>query len=323
MVVRSRLREATGSIAGVEQRKAAGAVGRLHHAGREAALADGRRLLVAGDAEDRDRGAEQVRRRDAESAAQSRTCGQQRRRARGRDRTGRRPIRRVRISSSKVRAALVASVACTVPPVSRHSRKVSTVPKASRPGSARPRARRDVVEQPGDLGGGEVGIEHQPGLVGDGRSRARPRRSVAQASAVRRSCQTIALWMGLPVARSQTNDSLALVGDADGGDVAGRDPGLGDRLARGRDGGGPDLLRVVLDPAGRRIDLAKFVLRGRDRRERGVEHDRARRRGALVDREDVAGHSCAPYSAAALVSRFRSSPYLGACSHANFGIEGH
>ena len=47
--------------AGVEQREAAGAVGRLDHARREAGLADGGGLLVAGDAGDRDRAAEQAR----------------------------------------------------------------------------------------------------------------------------------------------------------------------------------------------------------------------------------------------------------------------
>ena len=45
--------------AGVEQCKAAGAVGRLDHAGRETGLTDGRGLLVAGNACDRDAAAEQ------------------------------------------------------------------------------------------------------------------------------------------------------------------------------------------------------------------------------------------------------------------------
>ena len=43
-------------------------------------------------------------------------------------------------------------------------------------------------------------------------------------SAVRRSCQTMARWMGLPVRRSHTQAGLALVGDADGGDVAAASP---------------------------------------------------------------------------------------------------
>jgi hypothetical protein len=59
MVERSRLREATALSP--EDRKAAGAVGRFHHPGRKAGLADQGRLLVAGDAADRDRAAEQRR----------------------------------------------------------------------------------------------------------------------------------------------------------------------------------------------------------------------------------------------------------------------
>jgi hypothetical protein len=44
------------------------------------------------------------------------------------------------MSNSEVRAALLASVACALPPVSRQSRKLSTVPKASRPEAAASRA---------------------------------------------------------------------------------------------------------------------------------------------------------------------------------------
>ena len=46
----------------------------------------------------------------------------------------------VAMSHNRVRAALVASVAWTAPPVRRQSRKLSTVPKASSPASARARA---------------------------------------------------------------------------------------------------------------------------------------------------------------------------------------
>ena len=44
--------------ANIEQRKTAGAIGRFHHAGLETALADGRSLLIAGNASDRNRRAE-------------------------------------------------------------------------------------------------------------------------------------------------------------------------------------------------------------------------------------------------------------------------
>ena len=61
----------------------------------------------------------------------------------------------------------------------------------------------DMVEDPGDLGRGEIGIEQQPGRRPDQRLGALAL-SCAHSSAVRRSCQTIARWIGSPVARSQT-----------------------------------------------------------------------------------------------------------------------
>ena len=49
-----------------------------------------------------------------------------------------------------------------LPPVSRHSKNVSMVPKARRPFGGRSCAI-DMIEQPGDLGGGKIGIEQQAG----------------------------------------------------------------------------------------------------------------------------------------------------------------
>ena len=51
---------AHGLVPGVEQGKAAGAVGGFHHAGRKAGLADGGGLLIARDAEDRNLASEKV-----------------------------------------------------------------------------------------------------------------------------------------------------------------------------------------------------------------------------------------------------------------------
>jgi hypothetical protein len=75
------------------------------------------------------------------------------------------------------------------------------------------------------------------------------RLSCAQASAVRRSCQTIARWIGRPVLRSQRTGRLTLVRDADGRDARGSDAGLLDGLARRQEDVAPDVLGVVLDPA--------------------------------------------------------------------------
>ena len=66
---------------------------------------------------------------------------------------------------------------------------------------------------------------------------------------------------------------LALVGDADGGDVRRRQAGLGERLARGGELRREDLLRIVLHPAGLRIDLAELALRHRDDAASSVEDD--------------------------------------------------
>ena len=105
--------------------------------------------------------------------------------------------------NSSVREALDASVQCT--------RAAGELP--DEPGvdgaegefaalGARPRAGH-VVEQPGELGAGEIGVEHQPGLAREQR-RVAAARSSSQIAAVRRSCQTMALAIGRPVARSQT-----------------------------------------------------------------------------------------------------------------------
>src|SRR5436305_1608015 len=78
---RSTRRSAFGQsarIARVEQRKAARAVSRFHHARFEAALPDGRGLLIARDAEDAHRPAEQVREGRAELACRVTHLRQQR-----------------------------------------------------------------------------------------------------------------------------------------------------------------------------------------------------------------------------------------------------
>ena len=168
------------------------------------------------------------------------------------------------MSNNSVRAALLASVVCTFPPVSRHSRKQSMVPKASLPASRRGARAFDTLEQPSDLAGGKIRIEQQAGLGGDLRL-------------VAARTQRIAKIGGAPVlpddgivdrlAGSALPDDrgFALIGDADAGDVLGRQAGLRHRRAHGRDRRCPDLLRVVLDPTGRRINLAQLLLRARKR----------------------------------------------------------
>jgi hypothetical protein len=98
---------------------------------------------------------------------------------------------------------------------------------------------------------------------------------------------------GAPRVPVPDHGGFALVGDADGGDVGTGDPRLLDGGAAGGGCGGPQVARVVLDPAGIGVMLRKFLLRGGDGLHACVEKDRAARRGALVDGEDM-GHCGAP-----------------------------
>ena len=97
---------------------------------------------------------------------------------------------------------------------------------------------------------------------------------------------------GLPGGAVPHHGGLALVGDADRGDVLGLQAGLFQRLAADRDRRGPDVLGLVLDPAGRRKMLREFLLRGGGDGDVAAEHDGARGRGALIDGQHE-GHDVA------------------------------
>ena len=145
------------------------------------------------------------------------------------------------MSSSRLRLALVASLACTLPPVSRHSRKHSMVPAASAPFSAAARLPATWSRIQAILVPEKYGSRIRPVLAVTSSS-CPARFSSSQRSAVRRSCQTMALWIGLPVAAVPHDRGLALVGDADAGQRLGVELRLGERVAADLDRGRPDLL---------------------------------------------------------------------------------
>jgi hypothetical protein len=68
---------------------------------------------------------------------------------------------------------------------------------------------------------------------------------------------------------------LALVGDAQRGNVLRRDTGRGQGLARGGELALPDLDGVVLHPAGMGVQLPGLALRHGDDAPFGIEHDAA------------------------------------------------
>ena len=106
--------------AGVGQHERPGAVGALGGAGREARLAEQRRLLVAGDARDRQRRGRGTRRvgvrRSRRSTGPPRAARAAARRTAAHSSADHCPAS---MSNSSVRDALEASVTCRVPPVSR------------------------------------------------------------------------------------------------------------------------------------------------------------------------------------------------------------
>ncbi len=149
-----------------------------------------------------------------------------------------------------------------------------------------------IVEQPGDFGAGEIGIEQQSGLFGESRLQAR----LLQLCAKRRGA-TVLPDDGIVDRYSRRlvpdDDRLALVGDADCRDILRGQVRPLERGLAGRDDTRPDVFGVMLNPAGRRKMLREFLLANADRFHVAIEDDGARRGRALVDGEDVAAH-CSP-----------------------------
>ncbi|MNS44991.1 hypothetical protein D3C72_774490 [compost metagenome] len=142
-----------------------------------------------------------------------------------------------------------------------------------------------VVQDPLHLGAGEVGVQHQAGVLAhvlfqaaglelftDGRGAAAlPDDGVVD---------------GLAGGLFPDNGGFTLVGDADGGDLLAVQAALGQHL--GEDGGlgRPDLHGVVLDPARFRVVLGEFALGGRDYVGILIEHDGTGGGGTLIQRDD-------------------------------------
>ena len=145
---------------------------------------------------------------------------------------------------------------------------------------------RHMVEQPGELGGREIGIELQPGAC-------------AHIVCPALGAQARALCGGATVlphdrGRQRTaagalpqHRGLALVGDADRRHLARGDAGIGERLARAVELGAQDVLRVVLDPIRRREVLGKLRLGQPAHAPCRIEDDGARTGRTLVEGEHV------------------------------------
>src|SRR5215470_953012 len=117
-----------------------------------------------------------------------------------------------------------------------------------------------VLQEPGDLRPRKIGVGHQAGLLANDAVEFFPFQLVAHQS--RAPALPDDSVVNRLSARAIPDDGrLALVGDADGGDVFGSDAGLRERFARAVELRTPDVFGVVFDPAGPWEDLREFLLR--------------------------------------------------------------
>ena len=279
-------------IAGVDQREAAGAVGRFRHARRQAGLPEGRRLLVARHAGNGNRPAEQFRVGLAEIVGAVEHPRQHGARHAEQRQQFVVPILGMDVEQHGARG--VGRVGRMHAPAGQVVDQETVDGAEAQLATLGPRAGpRHMVEDPGDLGGGEIGVDQQAGLGAYQLGMAGGHQLLAErrGAAVLPDDGTVDRFAGGAVPH---HGGLALVGDADGGDAGNIDPGL----LHGPACHGPDVAqnvgRVMLDPAVAGIMLRKLAPRLGQRRPPTVEQDRPRRGGALIDGEDMAGlaHGC-------------------------------
>ncbi len=273
----------------VEEHEVAGAVGVLGRADVEARLPEGRRLLVAEDAGDRDVD-EDARLARAVDLGRRADLGQHR--ERDADRLGGRgvPVEGAQVHQQGARG--VRDVGDVDAAVARAPGEVPQQPRVDGaeeqlPGLGARAGALDVVEDPARLGPGEVRRERQPGHVLEAFDAAVAGELVADRlrAGVLPDDGVVDRLAGRPVPH---DGRLALVGDADSRDVGGVEVGLAECPTDDGAGVLPDLHGVVLDPARAREDLPVLELVDGHDAAPSVEHHRPGARRPLVDRHDMA-----------------------------------
>ncbi len=184
------------------------------------------------------------------------------------------------MSYSSVRLALEASVACTAPSVRLQTSHESTVPNASSPRAALARAPATWSRSHFSFVPEKYASRTRPVFAVQSSARGRPPRSASQTGAVRRSCQTIAFASGRPVDALPEDGRLALVRDADRGDV---------RRRKAPPSRAPRASRRTASPRSRSGRARPIPAPGRSA---GTPSARSRRRGPRGRRRARASWSC-------------------------------
>ncbi len=147
----------------------------------------------------------------------------------------------------------------------------------------------DVVQHPLHLGGREVGVDDEAAALADEGLAAAGLEGIAErGGAPALPDDGVAEGPAAPLLPD--HGRLSLVGDADGGDLPGRNAGLAQDGLRRLELRRPDVLGVVLHPAGLGVDLGELAALGGDGLCLLVEEDGAGAGGALVQGEDVPAH---------------------------------
>ena len=247
-----------GAQAGVLQEEASGAVSVFGEAGSGAALAEERGLLISGDAGEGD------------SVEAGDGCDFTVNFARAAD------FRKQGCGDAKKREDLLIPAAGA--DVEQHgARSVGRIGDVQAAGGelpdepgvdgaegeaariGEPAGVRNVVEDPGDFAGGKIGVDDEAGASLNQTFVALRFELIAEAGGA-----AILPDDGVadgPASGAVPDDgSLALVGDADGGDVFGLEIGVGQGFESNRDLRGGDFFGVVFDPSGLGKDLRELAL---------------------------------------------------------------
>ena len=267
-------------MARVHQQKAAGAVRAFRVSGAEARLAEQRRALVA------------ERRRDRHAAQRFGVAVDLRRRADLRQHRPRHPERVQQLVVPIERAEVHQHRPARVGRV-RHvpAGQVPDEPGVDRSeqhlaGLGSLAQARHLVEQPAQLGRREVGREREAALLFEA-VLAMSLGELTDEPVGPRVLPGDRVVQGLTGCPVPHDGGLALVRDAEGDEVARLELGRVERLADHLEDVGPDLPRIVLDPAWAREDVVVLLLADGHYARGRVEDEASRRRRSLIDRGDV------------------------------------
>ena len=267
---------------GVLKQEATGAVGHLGGPAGHGEVTKERGLLVAGDPADRRPGGDRgVGTRDCAFADRGDDLGQ--RLCRNAEQLGQfgRPAARIEVHQQGTGSiGCVGEVRATGQ--SRNQPGIHGA-EAQSAGGACGGDFGPVVEHPGKLAGAEVRAGAQAGDGADGVAVA-ARFQIGHLGSRTNVLPDDGRPEGIEGCRVPGDGGLALIGDADGGNTAGRR--IVEGMTRALQYALPDLVRIVLDPTGPRVALNHRGVTAADDAGVLVYDQRGRARGALVDGEN-------------------------------------